>query len=89
MGSQTRGRAVLPVKSHIQIGNAPCSWGLLEFDGLEGTAIGYEQMLDELVATGYRGTELGDWGYLPTEPARLHAELDRRGLALFGRFRAG
>ena len=86
MGSQTRGRAVLPVKSKIQIGNAPCSWGLLEFDGLEGEAIGYAQMLDELVETGYRGTELGDWGYLPTEPARLHAELSARGLVLLGAF---
>lgn len=72
--------------SKIQIGNAPCSWGSLEFDGLEGEAIGYQQMLDELAETGYRGTELGDWGYLPTEPARLHAELAARGLILLGAF---
>ena len=74
------------MKSHIQIGNAPCSWGSLEFDGLQGEAIGYEQMLDELVESGYRGTELGDWGYMPTEPVGLHAELDARGLVLLGAF---
>ena len=33
------------------------------------------QMLDELAAAGYTGTELGDWGYMPTAPAVLSAEL--------------
>jgi inosose dehydratase len=70
----------------IHVGNAPCSWGSLEFDGLEGKAIAYPQMLDQLGATGYTGTELGDWGYLPTDPANLHAELARRHLDLVGAF---
>jgi len=69
-----------------RIGNAPCSWGSLEFEGLEGKAIGYAQMLDELAATGYTGTELGDWGYMPTDPKALHEELQRRHLALVGAF---
>jgi inosose dehydratase len=69
-----------------RVGNAPCSWGSLEFEGLEGEAIGYAQMLDELVATGYTGTELGDWGYMPTDPTVLHEELQRRRLALVGAF---
>ncbi|MGH2544506.1 MAG: TIM barrel protein [Ardenticatenaceae bacterium] len=51
-----------------------------------GEAIDYEQMLDELVATGYEGTELGDWGYMPTDAGRLRAELAERGLALLGAF---
>lgn len=72
--------------STIQVGNAPCSWGSLEFDGLEGEAIRYPQMLDELAATGYRGTELGDWGYMPTEAATLAATLLTRGLTLTGAF---
>ncbi|NIA14590.1 MAG: xylose isomerase, partial [Nitrospiraceae bacterium] len=54
--------------SEIQVGNAPCSWGSLEFEGLDGEPIGYARMLDELVETGYRGTELGDWGFMPTDP---------------------
>ena len=70
----------------IRVGNAPCSWGSLEFEGMEGKAIGYAQMLDELKATGYTGTELGDWGYMPTDPTRLHEELHRRGLDLVGAF---
>ncbi len=35
-------------------------------------------MLDELVETGYTGTELGDWGYMPTDPVRLSEELAKR-----------
>jgi inosose dehydratase len=44
------------------------------------------QMLDELSATGYTGTELGDWGFLPTDPATLADELGRRKLAITGAF---
>lgn len=70
----------------ISIANAPCSWGTLEFAGLEGERIGYSQMLDELRDTGYSGTELGDWGYMPAEPTALKSELERRHLAMVGAF---
>ena len=70
----------------IRVANAPCSWGSLEFEGLEGGAIGYAQMLDELAEAGYDGTELGDWGYMPTHPDELHGELARHDLALLGAF---
>jgi len=70
----------------IHIANAPCSWGALEFEGLEGEEIPYGQMLDELRDTGYVGTELGDWGYMPTEPTILRQELVRRNLAMVGAF---
>jgi inosose dehydratase len=43
-------------------------------------------MLDELAETGYTGTELGDWGYMPTDPEVLRAELDKRGLVMLGAF---
>jgi inosose dehydratase len=43
-------------------------------------------MLDELAQTGYQGTELGDWGYMPTDPSALHEELAKRSLALVGAF---
>ena len=72
--------------SKIRIANAPCSWGSLEFEGLEGRAIPYGQMLDELKETGYGGTELGDWGYMPAEPEQLHAELSNRALVMLGAF---
>ena len=46
----------------------------------------YGRMLDELVETGYTGTELGDWGYMPTDPAVLGQELERRDLTMLGAF---
>ncbi len=69
----------------IKIANAPCSWGVLEF-GLEGKTAGYAQVLDEMKETGYAGTELGDWGFMPTVPSELKSELKKRGLALLGAF---
>jgi inosose dehydratase len=72
--------------SKIQVGNAPCSWGTLEFEGYNSNPIGYKQMLDELVETGYTATELGDWGFMPTDPQELHKEIDGRKLAMLGAY---
>jgi inosose dehydratase len=70
----------------LLVGNAPCSWGTLEFEGMKAEQIGFGRMLDELVETGYTGTELGDWGYMPTDPPTLTQELTRRGVVLLGAF---
>jgi inosose dehydratase len=70
----------------IKVGNAPCSWGTLEFEEAKGEQIPFNQMLDELVETGYTGTELGDWGYMPTNPTTLASELQRRKVAMLGAF---
>lgn len=72
--------------SGLRVGNAPCSWGTLEFDQAKGEQIGFGQMLDELAETGYTGTELGDWGYMPIEPGLLRAALTKRGLVMLGAF---
>jgi inosose dehydratase len=69
----------------IKIANAPCSWGVLEFE-LAGKAAGFEQVLDEIKATGYEGSELGDWGFMPTDPEQLRKELDKRQLSMIGAF---
>jgi inosose dehydratase len=69
----------------IKIANAPCSWGILEFD-LEGEAARYTRVLDEMQATGYNGTELGDWGFMPTEATILKQELQARHLEMLGAF---
>jgi inosose dehydratase len=75
-----------PGVTRLRVGNAPCSWGTLEFEGTKADQIGFERMLDELVETGYTGSELGDWGYMPTEPERLRQELHRRGVTMLGAF---
>ena len=69
----------------IKIANAPCSWGVLEFD-LDGKAAGFEQVLNEISETGYQGSELGDWGFMPSVPAELRKELDQRNLTMVGAF---
>ncbi len=70
----------------LHVGNAPCSWGTLEFDEAQGEQIPFDRMLDELAGAGYTGTELGDWGYMPSDPAALRAELEKRSLVLLGAF---
>ncbi len=66
----------------FKVANAPCSWGVIE--NIEGERYDYARVLDEIAASGYAGTELGDWGFMPTDPAKLRAELDQRGLQMLG-----
>ena len=66
----------------VRIANAPCSWGVIE--GIEGQRDGYVRVIEEMAETGYVGTELGDWGFMPTDPDELRQALDARGLALVG-----
>jgi inosose dehydratase len=46
----------------------------------------YVDVLDQIAAAGYAGTELGDWGFMPQDPAVLKPSLDERGLAMIGAF---
>lgn len=69
----------------MNIANAPCSWGVLEF-GLDGPTDDFDTVLDEMQQTGYTGTELGDWGFMPTSPDALRNELEQRSLHLVGAF---
>jgi inosose dehydratase len=39
-----------------------------------------------MVAAGYTGTELGPYGYFPTDPEILRPQLEKRGLKLLGSF---
>lgn len=70
----------------ILVGNAPCSWGTLEFGATKAERIPYTQMLDELAEAGYTGSELGDWGYMPTDPDELAQAFRSRGLHLTGAY---
>jgi inosose dehydratase len=70
----------------FRVGNAPCSWGVINFHEGGATAAGYATVLDEIRETGYAGTELGDLGFMPTDPQVLREELARRELAMIGSF---
>ncbi len=62
------------------LGSAPDSWGVWYADDRQQTP--WERFLDECAAAGYTRIELGPYGYLPTDPTRLRAELDRRALTV-------
>jgi len=53
----------------IRVANAPCSWGVIE--DVAGDRGDYRRVIDEMQQTGYIGTELGDWGFMPTDPAQF------------------
>ena len=64
---------------------APDSWGVLDYPGPSWNQ-SYEKMLDEMVEAGYTGTELGPYGFFPTDPAVLQPQLEKRQLKLLGSF---
>ncbi|OIK25097.1 sugar phosphate isomerase/epimerase family protein [Streptomyces malaysiense] len=62
----------------IRVGSAPDSWGVWFPD--DPRQVPWERFLDEVAEAGYAWIELGPYGYLPTDPARLTEEVARRGL---------
>ena len=62
----------------LWLGTCPDSWGVWFADDPLQTPWG--RFLDEVAEVGYEWLELGPYGYLPTDPARLAEELGRRGL---------
>ncbi|MDP9264888.1 MAG: inosose dehydratase, partial [Chloroflexota bacterium] len=69
----------------MRIGTAPITWGVAGSPGW-GLELPYGGVLDEMSELGYAGTELGPFGYLPTDPRALRHELETRGLELIGAF---
>jgi len=67
----------------MRVGNAPVSWAVYEADRPNPP---FARVLDEIAAAGYEGTELGPYGYFPTDPAALDRELRSRRLGLASSF---
>jgi inosose dehydratase len=69
----------------ISIASAPVSWGIME--SVEPPSeYPYSRVLDEIAKAGYAGTELGPYGFLPSDAAKLREELDKRSLTLCSAF---
>src|SRR4051794_2158611 len=62
----------------LRLGSCPDSWGVWFADDPRQTP--WTRFLDELAEVGYEWLELGPYGYLPTDPARLADELAARNL---------
>jgi inosose dehydratase len=69
-------------RSRLRLGSCPDSWGVWFPDDPAQTP--WHRFMDELAEAGYRWLELGPYGYLPTDPARLRDEVERRGLEVSG-----
>ena len=67
---------------NVVIGTAPDSWGIWFPD--DPTQTPADRFLDEVVDAGYEWIEIGSFGYLPTDPARLQDALGRRNLKVSG-----
>ncbi|MGP4049139.1 sugar phosphate isomerase/epimerase family protein [Streptomyces sp. 2A115] len=62
----------------IRVGSAPDSWGVWFPD--DPQQVPWERFLDEVAGSGYEWIELGPYGYLPTDPAKLTDEVAKRDL---------
>jgi inosose dehydratase len=64
----------------IKIATAPCCWGV--DDPRNPHLPKWELVLDEAAQAGYRGLELGPYGYIPLEVDLVTNALERRGLSI-------
>lgn len=73
------------LSANIHFASAPVSWGIQDDPG-PAWQQPYEQILDEILSAGYTGTELGPYGYFPSDPKVLAAGLKKRGMSLLSSF---
>lgn len=73
------------IEARFKFASAPDSWGVLDYPGPSWDQ-SYEKMLGEMAAAGYSGTELGPYGFFPTDAAALRSRLVEHNLQLLGSF---
>src|SRR5207248_851128 len=69
----------------IRLASAPVSWGIME-NREPPRGFTYARVLDEIAQAGFTGTELGPYGFLPTNAKELQGELEQRGLQMCSAF---
>lgn len=68
-----------------RVATAPISWGICEVPGW-GEQLPADRVCNEMAALGFPATELGEHGFLPTDPGEMVAFLAERELAMIGGF---
>lgn len=64
----------------MKITGAPCSWGV--DDPKNPYLPSWLKVLDEAAAAGYKGLELGPYGYMPIDRELVGGELEKRNLTI-------
>lgn len=67
---------------NIKVGTCPDSWGV--WFPNDPKQIPWQRCLDEIAEAGYKWIELGPFGYFPTDPKVMRAELEKHGLIPVG-----
>lgn len=70
--------------SDIRLATSPCTWGV-DFADTPGNPR-WDQVLDDIEASGIGALELGPVGYLPEDPDAVRDHLGRRSLTSVGSF---
>jgi inosose dehydratase len=73
------------LRSRFRFASAPVSWGVQDDYG-PAWEQPYQSILDDMVAGGYTGTELGPYGYLPKDPDVLRPVLQKKNLTMLSSF---
>jgi inosose dehydratase len=73
------------LRSRFRFASAPVSWGVQDDYG-PAWEQPYQAILDDMVAAGYTGTELGPYGYLPKDPDVLRPVLQKKNLTMLSSF---
>jgi inosose dehydratase len=68
----------------LKLANAPVSWGVDYANDPKNPP--WRNVMNEIADAGYRYTELGPYGYYPTDPAVLRSEFAKRQLTVVGGF---
>ena len=71
----------------IKVGSAPDNWGVWFPD--DPRQIPWDRFMDEIAEAEYEWTELGPYGYLPSDLGQLREELTRRNLKACAAFVMG
>ena len=78
--AQSKARNTDPRYSKLTIGVCPDQWGV--WFPRDEKQIDWDVALDEMAAAGFSVMETGPFGYFPTDPIRLAAEMDARGFTV-------
>ncbi len=73
------------IRSRFRLASAPVSWGVQDYPD-PAWEQPYETILDEMIEGGYEGTELGPYGYFPTDAAVLKPVLQAKRLHMLSSF---